>query len=93
MKPYATMSKTALTRGVVVITLTAKVYSGKVITTYSSRIGFCGEFNKQILSEMAKMLKKAYEEQHRPGFKNADKVTFHTSVKTMECDVLLNGGR
>lgn len=34
------MSKTVLTRGVVVITLTAKVYRGKVITTYSSKIGF-----------------------------------------------------
>lgn len=87
------MSKTVLTRGVVVITLTAKVYKGKVITTYSSKIGFCGEFNKPILSEMAKKFKEMYKEQCESESKNADKVTFHTSVKTMECDVLLNGGR
>lgn len=80
-------------RGVAVITLTAKVYRGRVISTYTSRIGFCGEFNNQILSEMAKELKKVYEEQHRTGFKNADKVTFHATTKRMECDLLLNGGK
>lgn len=87
------MRKTVLTRGVVVITLTAKVYKGTVITTYSSRIGFCGEYNKQILSEIANHFKELYKEQHDSGFGNADKVTYHATVKTMECDVLLNGGK
>ena len=42
---------------------------------------------------MAKKFKEMCKEQRESEYKNADKVTFHTSVKTMECDVLLNGGR
>ena len=87
------MRKTVLTRGVAVITLTAKVYEGKVITTYRSRIGFCGEFNEQILSEMKKEFKKICEKQHKSESPNADKITCSATVKTMECDVLLNGGK
>lgn len=86
------MSKTVLTRGVAVVTLTAKVYEGKTITTYGTRIGFCGEFNKQILSEIAKHFKEMYEKQNRAEYKNADKITCRATIKTMECDVLLNGG-
>lgn len=37
--------------GVVVITLTAMVYRGIIRETHSSRIGFCGEYNKEILSK------------------------------------------
>ena len=81
-----------MTRGVAVVTLTAKVYEGKVITTYRSRIGFCGEFNGQILSEMKKKFKELYEEQHKSEFKKADKITCSATAKTMECDTLLNGG-
>ena len=87
------MSKTALKRGVVVITLTATVYEGRIRTTYRQRIGFCGEFNKQILSTMAKEFKKTYVELMKSQFKNADKITCRTMVKTMECDLLLNGGK
>ncbi len=86
------MSKTALTTGVAVITLTAKVYEGRVITTYGTRIGLCGKFNKQILSEIAKHFKEMYEKQNRAEHKNADKITCRAMIKTMECDVLLNGG-
>ena len=82
-----------MTRGVAVITLTAKVYEGKIITIYRSRIGFCGEFNEQILSEMKKEFKELYEEQHKSEFKKADKITCSVTVKKMECDVLLNGGK
>lgn len=77
---------------VVVITLIAKVYKGKVVTTYRSRIGFGGELDKQILSEMKKKFKELYEEQHKSEFKKADKITCSATVKTMECDMLLNGG-
>lgn len=84
------MNGKAKIRGVAVITLTAKVYEGKVITTYRSRIGFCGEFNEQILSEMKKKSKELYEKQYKSEFKKADKITCSATVKTMECDVLLN---
>ena len=87
------MKKTALTRGVAVIILTSKIYKGRAITTYRSRIGFCGEFNKRALSEMKKKFKELYEEQHKSEFPNADKITCSATVKTMECDVLLNGGK
>ena len=70
------MSKTALTTGVAVITLTAKVYEGRVITTYGTR----------------KHFKEMYEKQNRAEHKNADKITCRAMIKTMECDVLLNGG-
>lgn len=87
------MSRTVLTLGVAVITLTAKVYEGRTTTTYSTRIGFCGEFNKQILQEIAKHLKKDYENQSRTEFKNADKITCRATIKTTGCDLLLNGGK
>ena len=35
--------------GVVVMTLTATVYRGNIREIQSSRIGFCGEYNKEIL--------------------------------------------
>lgn len=92
MKTNATMSKTVLTRGVVVITLTAKVYKGKVVTTYHSRIGFCGEFNKLILTEIKKKFKEVYEEQYKSEYKNADKIICSATAKTTECDMILNGG-
>lgn len=79
-------------RGVAVITLTAKVYEGRVISTHRSRIGFCGEFNGQILSEIKKKFKELYKEQHKSVFKKANKITYSATVKTMECDMLLNGG-
>ena len=73
--------------------MVVKVYKGKCITSYGTRIGFCGEFNKQILSELTKHFKELYEEQSRDEYKNADKITCRAAVKTMECDVLLNGGK
>lgn len=86
------MSKTVLTRGVVVITLIAKVYKGKVLTTHLSRIGFCGEFNKRILTEIKKKFKEVYEEQYKSVYQNADKIICSATVKTTECDIILNGG-
>lgn len=86
------MSKTALNPGVAVITLTAKVYEGRTITTYGTRIGFGGEFNKQVLSEMAKNFKDLYEKQSRKEHQIADKITCRATIKAMECDTLLNGG-
>ena len=86
------MSKTVLTRGVVVITLTTKVYKGKVVATYHLRIGFCGEFNKRILTGIKKKFKEVYEEQYKSEHKNADKIICSATVKTTECDMILNGG-
>ena len=71
--------------------MAVKVYEGKCITSYGTRIGFCGEFNKQILSELTTCFKELYEEQSRAQYKNADKITCRATVKTMECDTLLNG--
>lgn len=86
------MDKAALTRGVAVVTLVAKVYEGKCITSYGTRIGFCGTFNKQILSELTRHFKKLYEVQIKAYYKNADKITCRATIKTMECDMFLNGG-
>lgn len=86
------MDKTASTRGVAVITLVAKVYEGKCITSYGTRLGFCGIFNEQILSELTRHFKKLYEVQAKADYKNADKITCRARIKVMECDTLLNGG-
>ena len=80
-----------MTRVVVVIILTAKVYEGKVISTYVSRIGFCGVFNELTLLKIKKKFKELYEEQNKSEFKTADKITCSAKVKTVECDMLLNG--
>ena len=82
-----------MTRGVAVITLTAKVYEGKFVSTYRSRIGFCGEFNEQILSEIKKKSKELHEGQCKSECKNADKITCSATVKIIECDVFFNGGK
>lgn len=87
------MNKKTLTCGVAVITLTSKIYKGSSILTFRSRIGFCGEFNEQILSEMKNKFKELYKEQHKSEFKGADKITCSATVKAMECDMLLNGGK
>lgn len=44
--------------GVVVMKLTATVYRGTIRETQSSRIGFCGEYNKEILSKMGDEFKR-----------------------------------
>ena len=54
------MGKIKMETGVVVITLTATVYRGIIRETHSSRIGFCGEYNKEILSKMGDEFKKIY---------------------------------
>lgn len=44
--------------GVVVMKLTATVYRGTIREIQSSRIGFCGEYNKEILSKMGDEFKR-----------------------------------
>lgn len=44
------MGKIKMETGVVVMKLTATVYRGTIREIQSSRIGFCGEYNKEILS-------------------------------------------
>ena len=46
------MGKIKMETGVVVMKLTATVYRGTIREIQSSRIGFCGEYNKEILSKM-----------------------------------------
>ncbi len=41
------MGKIKMETGVVVMTLTATVYRGNIREIQSSRIGFCGEYNKE----------------------------------------------
>lgn len=57
------MGNEKMKSGVVVITLTATVYKGRIRETYSSRIGFCGQFNTKILSELGKHFKEIYYKQ------------------------------
>ena len=84
-----------LTQGVVVIALTATVYIGKVRRTYTSRIGFCGEYNKAILSKMGKEFKELYSKQIEDQYKDVpvkpNKFVYRVSTKSTECEMLLNG--
>lgn len=52
------MGKIKMETGVVVMKLTATVYRGIIRETHSSRIGFCGEYNKEILSKMGAEFKR-----------------------------------
>lgn len=54
------MGKIKMETGVVVMTLTATVYRGNIREIQSSRIGFCGEYNKEILSKMGAEFKKIF---------------------------------
>lgn len=84
-----------LKQGVVVITLTATVYIGKIRKTYTSRIGFCGQYNKTILSKIGKEFKELYAEQIETEYKDVpvrpNKYVYRVSTKSIECETLLNG--
>ena len=55
--------------GVVVMKLTATVYRGTIREIQSSRIGFCGEYNKEILSKMGDEFKKIFAKQIEAEYK------------------------
>lgn len=89
------MKKQELKQGVVVITLTATVYVGNVRRIYTSRIGFCGQYNSAILSKMGQKFKDVYAEQIEGQYKDVpikpNKYVYRVSTKTTECEMLLNG--
>ena len=75
--------------------LTATVYRGIIRETHSSRIGFCGEYNKEILSKMGAEFKKIFAEQIEAEYKGKsvkpDKIVYRVSTKSTECEMILNG--
>lgn len=81
-----------LKKGVVVMTLTATVYEENFRRTYSSRIGFAGEYNKAILSKMGEGFKKIYVEQIKSENKSPDvkRIVCRVSTKSTECEMLLS---
>ena len=89
------MTQIKMETGVVVITLTATVYRGNIREIQSSRIGFCGEYNKEILSKMGNELKKVFAEQIKAEYKRKsvkpDKIVYRVRTKSTECEVILNG--
>lgn len=89
------MGKIKMETGVVVMTLTATVVRGVVRETFSSRIGFCGEYNKEILSKMGDEFKKLYATQIEAEYKSKsvkpDKIVYRVSFKSTECEMILNG--
>ena len=89
------MGKIKMETGVVVITLTAMVYRGIIRETHSSRIGFCGKYNKEILSKMGDEFKKIYAGQIEAEYKGKsvkpDKIIYRVSTKSTECEMILNG--
>ena len=89
------MGKIKMETGVVVITLTAMVYRGIIRETHSSRIGFCGEYNREILSKMGDEFKKIYAGQIEAEYKGKsvkpDKIIYRVSTKSTECEMILNG--
>lgn len=80
--------------GVVVMTLTATVYIGKERRTYSARIGFCGNYNRCVLSKIGAKIKSIYTEQVEEQYKDVpvrpSKYCISIRTKTIECQ-LLNG--
>lgn len=84
-----------LKQGVVVMTLTATVYIGKNRRTYTLRIGFCGQYNKDVLSKMGREFKALYSKQIEEQYKDVpvrpEKYVYRVSVKSTECEMLLNG--
>lgn len=89
------MGKAIMKSGVVVITLTATVYNGNVRSTYSSRVGFAGEYNRAILSKMGKEFKKLYAEQIEADYKDVPvkptKIVYRVSTRSTECEMILGG--
>ena len=89
------MSKPKMTTGVVVMTLTATAYKGKFREIHTSRIGFCGQYNKEILSKMGAEFKRLYAEQTEAEYKaksiTPDKIVYRISTKSTECEMILNG--
>lgn len=81
--------------GVIVMTLTATIYRGNCREIYTSRIGFCGEYNKKILTEIGCELKKKYSEQIEVESKiksvKIDRIVCRVNTRSTECEVILNG--
>ena len=71
------------------MTLTATAYKGKIREIYTSRIGFCGQYNKEILSKMGSEFKRLYA--YREKSITPDKIVYRISTKSTECDMILNG--
>lgn len=89
------MGKIKMETGVVVMKLTATVYRGIIRETQSSCIGFCGEYNKEILSKMGNEFKKVFAEHIEAEYKSKsvkpDKIIYRVSIKSTECEMILNG--
>lgn len=89
------MGKIKMETGVVVMTLIATVYRGRICETHSSRIGFCGQYNKEILSKMGTEFKKLFVEQIEAEYKGKsvkpDKIVCRVRTKSTECEMILNG--
>lgn len=86
------MGKIKMETGVVVMKLTATVYRGTIREIQSSRIGFCGEYNKEILSKMGDEFKKIFAKQKYKGKSvKPDKIIYRVSTKSTECEMILNG--
>lgn len=89
------MDKNKMVTGVVVITLTATLFKGKIRETHSSRIGFCGAYNTKILSELGKHFKEIYykqiEQECMEKSLRPDKIVCRVSIKSTECEMILNG--
>lgn len=81
--------------GVVVVTLTATAYKGKMREIHTSRIGFCGQYNKEILPKMGAEFKRLYAEQTEAAYKaksiTPDKIVYRVRTTSTECDMILNG--
>lgn len=89
------MGKIKMEIGVVVMTLTATVYKGVIRETHSSRIGFCGEYNKEILPKMGDDFKKIFAGQIEAEYKDKsvkpDKVICRVRIQSTECEMILHG--
>ncbi len=78
--------------GVVVLTLTSTYYIGTIRETFTTRVGFAGEYNKKALSVAKKELKKLYFKRFEDNYKDILPVKHvcRVSAKTIECDILLS---
>lgn len=93
----ATKKKTKQ-KGVVVITVTARIKNGTLVTEWPLSVGFmCNDVNdkvalKGIAGQLVNVARRnVWDNAEYFGYKPGDEVSVRYSIKKMECDMFLTG--
>ena len=89
------MKKKNIKKGVFVITLTASLYFGDTCkTTYTERIGFCGEFDKKLLMSTLGPLKARYKKGVEAEYAGKpvmpDRIVCRAKITHTECECVID---